>query len=137
MPRSGRTRSRVRVKLRFSAYPIQSTLGVLGRKWGLLVLMNIAMRRATRFNEIRRSAPGMSKRILAMRLRELDRHGFITRTAGPGKFGRWQLTSKGADLLPVLLTLIYFESKWGDHSGEEVGGREFDISITRPRTKSG
>lgn len=72
-------RTRIRVRLNFLASPIQSSLGVLGGKWGLLVLMNIALGRAERFNELLRASDGRSKRILAMRLRELETHGYIAR----------------------------------------------------------
>ena len=54
----------------------------------------------------------MSKRILAMRLHELERSGFIARTEQRRGYVRWQLTAKGADVLPVLLTLIHFGSRW-------------------------
>jgi DNA-binding HxlR family transcriptional regulator len=107
-PRSGR----IQVSLNFSAYPVQASLGVLGRKWALLTLMNIALGRARRFNELLRTTPGMSKRILAMRLSELEKNGFITRAEQRRGLTRWRLASKGADVLPVLLTLIHFASKW-------------------------
>jgi len=112
------------VRLNFPAYPIQATLGSLGRKWALLVLMNIALARAQRFNELLRATPGMSKRILAMRLRELEADGFIFRAEQDRQHTRWQLTRKGADVLPVLLTLIHFGSKRhtpGDPSAEPLG----------------
>ncbi len=91
---------------------MQASLGVLGRKWALLILLNIALGQARRFNQLLRSAPGMSKRILAMRLCELESDGFITRGEARAGFIRWQLTTKGTDVLPVLLTLIHFASKW-------------------------
>ncbi|MGI0129414.1 MAG: winged helix-turn-helix transcriptional regulator [Thermoplasmata archaeon] len=100
------------IKVNFFAYPIQASLGVLGRKWALLVLMNIALSQAQRYNELLRTNPGMSKRILAMRLNELERNGFIARSEERRGYTRWQLTQKGADVLPVLLTLIHFGSKW-------------------------
>lgn len=107
-----RRRGRIRVRLNFSAYPVQPSLGVLGRKWALLTLMNIALGRAQRFNEMLRKTPGMSKRILALRLNELERSGFIGRIEQRRGYTRWELAAKGADVLPVLLTLIHFASRW-------------------------
>jgi DNA-binding HxlR family transcriptional regulator len=112
MASGSRRTGRVRVRLNFSAYPVQASLGVLGRKWALLILMNIALSRAQRFNEILRSAPGMNRRVLVMRLRELERDGFIERGETWQGYSRWELTKKGADVLPVLLTLIHFASRW-------------------------
>lgn len=112
MDASSPRRERLSVKVNFAAYPVQASLGPLGRKWALLVLMKIALAQAQRFNEMLRTTPGMSKRILAKRLGELEHHGFIVRAEQARSFARWELTQKGADVLPVLLTLIHFDSKW-------------------------
>ena len=108
-------RAQILVKVSFNAIPIQASLGILGRKWALRVLMSIALSRAHRFNELLRETPGMGKRILALRLRDLEREGFIARVEQGLKYTRWQVTSKGADVLPVLLTLVQFGSKWSVH----------------------
>ena len=111
VPRSPRPK-RLRITLTFSAYPIQASLGALGRKWALHVLMHIALGRAQRFNELLRATPGRSKRILALRLRDLERNGFIVRAEQRPGYLRWQLAEKGADVVPVLLTLLHFGAKW-------------------------
>ncbi len=128
--------TRIRVRLNFLAYPLQSSLGVLGRKWALLILMNIALGQAQRFNDLLRKTPGMSKRILAMRLRELEQGGFIARAEHRRGYIRWQLTSKGTDVLPVLLTLIHFASKWRGSGGLSGGsnfawGKDFEVVVHR------
>ncbi|MGH9920242.1 MAG: winged helix-turn-helix transcriptional regulator [Nitrososphaerales archaeon] len=114
----------------------------MGRKWALLVLMNIALSRAQRFNELLRTTPGMSKRILAMRLNELERHGFISRAEQSQNYTKWQLTTKGADVLPVLLTLIYFGSRWkeGATASDDQPtalGTTFEVSVLPRRVKKG
>jgi DNA-binding HxlR family transcriptional regulator len=132
-------REHIVVQVNFSAYPVQASLGVLGRKWALLVLMNIALSRAQRFNELLRTTPGMSKRILAMRLAELERNGFIFRAEQTRGYTRWQLAQKGADVLPVLLTLIHFGSKWRARPVTPGGeaptmGPTFDVTY-RPKRR--
>jgi DNA-binding HxlR family transcriptional regulator len=96
--------------------------------------MNIALGKARRFNEMLRSTTGMSKRILAMRLRELEANGFITRSETAREYTKWQITPKGADVLPVLLTLIHYGARW--HPGDApVGfekGKVFEITYTNP-----
>ena len=57
--------------------PVKASLDVLGRKWALLVLRNIGLYRTQRFNEMLRITPGLTKRVLAMRLKELEEGGFI------------------------------------------------------------
>jgi DNA-binding HxlR family transcriptional regulator len=132
--------ARIRVRLNFSAYPIQASLGPLGRKWALLVLMNIALSRAQRFNELLRRTPGMGRRILAMRLKELETEGFIFRAASDRANVRWQLTPKGAEVLPVLLTLIHFVSR--EHARAREAGRPveslgtaFEVTYGLPRDR--
>lgn len=78
---TGRSRpgGRLRIRRDVSAHPLQAGLGVLGGKWSLLVLMNIASGRARRFDQMLGSTPRMSKRVLAMRLLELEGDGFIAK----------------------------------------------------------
>jgi DNA-binding HxlR family transcriptional regulator len=128
-----RGRGRILVKLNFAPYPIQSSLGVLGRKWALLVFMNIAFGRARRFNELRRLSPGMSKRILAIRLRELESNGFLARSEKGSRYPTWQITPKGTDVLPVLLTLIHFGSKWREGGAPLDTGKDRTVEITFSR----
>jgi DNA-binding HxlR family transcriptional regulator len=116
-------RHRVRIRLNFETSPVQPSLGVLGRRWAFLVLMKIALAQADRFNELLRTTPGMSKRVLAMRLRELEADGFLRRVEQQNNFTRWGLTQKGADVLPILLTLIHFGSKWSADPAR-VGGSD-------------
>ncbi len=102
--------------------------------------MNIALGKATRFNEMLRSTTGMSKRILAMRLRELEGDGFIRRSETARDYTKWQITPKGADVLPVLLTLMHYGARW--HPGDAVVGFEkgkvFEITFSNPsREKRG
>jgi DNA-binding HxlR family transcriptional regulator len=98
--------------VQFSGCPVKASLDVLGRKWALLVLRNIGLYRTDRFNEMLRITPGLSKRVLAMRLKELERGGFIRVVERGRNFTRWGLTEKGEDALPILMTLVQFGSKW-------------------------
>ncbi|MCI4328686.1 MAG: helix-turn-helix transcriptional regulator [Thermoplasmata archaeon] len=125
-------RHRVRIRLNFETYPVQPSLGVLGRRWAFLVLMKIALAQADRFNELLRTTPGMSKRILAMRLRELEADGFLRRVEVQNNFTRWGLTQKGADVLPILLTLIHFGSKWSSDRSRagETGSFPSNFDVT-------
>lgn len=96
--------------------PVKASLDVLGRKWALLVLRNIGLYQTQRFNEMLRITPGLTKRVLAMRLKELQRGGFIRPLERGPNFTRWGLTEKGEDALPILMTLVHFGSKW--YAGE-------------------
>jgi DNA-binding HxlR family transcriptional regulator len=100
------------LKVEFQSCPVQASLGILGRKWAFLVLRDIELFGRRRFNEILRSTPGMSRRVLSMRLRELEREGYIKVVERGRNYSKWDLTEKGKDVLPVLMMLVRFGSKW-------------------------
>ena len=98
----------------FKNCPIRVSLGVLGKKWTLLILRDIAFLKIDRFNQILRSVPGLTARVLIMRLRELEETGLIEPIVmqHKPKLVRWALTEKGKDTIPILMSLISFGAKW-------------------------
>ena len=100
------------LRVEFAGCPVRASLDVLGRKWALLILRNIALYRAQRFNEMLRITPGLTKKLLATRLKELERGGFIRAVERGPNFTRWGLTGKGEDALPILMALVHFGSRW-------------------------
>ena len=98
----------------FKNCPIRTSLGVLGKKWTLLILRDIALLKIDRFNQIQRSIPGLTPRVLVLRLRELEKTGLIKPLviqAKPRRV-RWELTKMGKDTIPTLMSLISFGAKW-------------------------
>ena len=98
----------------FAARPMKPDLGVLGRKWVLLILADIGLRQVDRFSGLLRSNPMLNSRILSRRLQELEEAGMIRRIEkerAPGPV-RWAMTEKGIDILPVIIRLIAFGAKW-------------------------
>jgi DNA-binding HxlR family transcriptional regulator len=59
--------------------PIATSLGVLGRKWTILILRDISMMKLERFNQLLKATPGLTPRILSHRLSELEKEGMIER----------------------------------------------------------
>jgi DNA-binding HxlR family transcriptional regulator len=89
-------------------------LGILGRKWALLIVADIGLRHVDRFGSLHRSNPHLNPRILSRRLRELEEAGMIRRMEGnraPGPV-RWIMTEKGIDILPAIVRLIVFGARW-------------------------
>jgi DNA-binding HxlR family transcriptional regulator len=98
----------------FAHCPIQTSLGVLGKKWTLLILRDIGLLKIDRFNRILETLPGLPRKVLSTRLRELEREGFIEcseRRKSP-MVVRWTMTQKGKDTLPILMRFIAFGSRW-------------------------
>jgi DNA-binding HxlR family transcriptional regulator len=102
----------LRPDVHFSQCPIKASMGVLGRKWTTLILRDVGFRRIDRFNHLLESIPGLTPRVLSMRLKELEKDGVIQKTEDKDSVVRWTLTEKGEDTLPILMRLIAFGSKW-------------------------
>ena len=107
-------RGLVLLKVKFAECPIQATMGTLGKKWTMLILRDIGFRKIRRFNRLMESIPGLTPRVLSMRLKELEEEGFIKclESQKSPRVVRWGLTEKGHDTLPILLSYIEFGAKW-------------------------
>jgi DNA-binding HxlR family transcriptional regulator len=98
----------------FAQCPIRTSLGVLGKKWAMLLLRDIGILGVDRFNRLLDSNPGLTPRVLSMRLKELEKEGYI-KCVEKGKapmIVRWSITEKGSDIIPILLQFTAFGSKW-------------------------
>lgn len=84
-----------------------------GRKWTAAILLALA-RGAERFSELHASIDGISDRLLAARLRELESQGLVTRTVVPSTPVqiRYGLTGSGAELIAILQPLV----RWAKRS---------------------
>jgi DNA-binding HxlR family transcriptional regulator len=104
-------------KVEFVECPIKTSLGVLGKKWTMLILRDIGFRRIDRFNRLLESVPGLTPRVLSMRLKELEQDGYIEciENQKSPMIVRWTVTQKGSETLPILMRYIAFGSKWHAH----------------------
>jgi DNA-binding HxlR family transcriptional regulator len=92
--------------------PIAASIDVIGDRWSPLVLREL-MVGSTRFNEIHRGLPRMSRNLLVQRLRMLERNGLVERHPRPGsQMVDYQLTPVGKELEPVLWELGKWAVRW-------------------------
>lgn len=59
--------------VKFAQCPIKTSLGIMGKKWTMLILRDIGILGVDRFNRLLDSIPGLTARVLSMRLKELER----------------------------------------------------------------
>jgi DNA-binding HxlR family transcriptional regulator len=64
-------------QVRFINCPIKTSLGVLGKKWTIMIIRDIGFLKINRFNRLLESIQGLTPRVLSMRLKELEKEGFI------------------------------------------------------------
>lgn len=62
--------------------PVRDVLDRIGDTWSLLTIMQLSGKKQ-RFNQLRRSIPGISQRMLTVTLRHLERDGLIHRRVYP------------------------------------------------------
>ncbi|MBQ3278497.1 MAG: helix-turn-helix transcriptional regulator [Clostridia bacterium] len=90
--------------------PVATTLQLIGNKWKMLILRNL-FTRPWRFNEMQRSIPGISQKVLTDNLRTLEADGIITRTVYPEVPPRveYALSELGESMRPIIKAL----EAWG------------------------
>ncbi len=90
----------------------------LGNKWALVVLVKISENEPVRFNELYRTIPSVSEKVLSQVLKLLTADGIIQRELFPGVPPRveYSVTDLGKTLLPHVEALI----KWGHDNYERI-----------------
>lgn len=90
---------------------IAKSLDVIGDRWTLLIVRELALQGPSRYTDLRNGLPGIATNLLAERLRELERAGVIAREDAPPPIATtlFQLTPRGEQLRPVLDGLF----RWG------------------------
>ena len=99
--------------------PAETTLFFLSTKWSALILRDL-MDGPRRFNELQRSIGHISQKVLTSNLRQMEKHGLLTRTVYAEVPPRveYELTELGASLKPVLDTLRW----WGEIYSASASG---------------
>ena len=99
--------------------PVETTLFFLSTKWSALILHDL-MDGPRRFNELQRSIGHISQKVLTSNLRQMEKHGLLTRTVYAEVPPRveYELTELGASLKPVLDTFRW----WGEIYSASASG---------------
>jgi DNA-binding HxlR family transcriptional regulator len=101
------------VARRGSVCPVANAARLLGDRWTLVILRDLA-ERPLRFSELEGASGGISPRTLADRLRQMEAQGLIRRESFreiPPRV-QYSLTPKGVATLPVVDALRTFGETW-------------------------
>lgn len=92
--------------------PIAKASEILAERWTPLVLRELVCG-STRFNDIHRGIPLMSRGLLAQRLRALVDAGLVERRVSEQGHGpEYRLTEAGAELRPLIFQLGEWGARW-------------------------
>ena len=112
----------MKMRKRYDMYcPVAHALGLVGERWALLVVLEL-IHGPKRYTDLAENLPGIGTNILASRLRDLEKHGIVTkRTLPPPAASRvYELTEYGRGLRPAIRELaLWGASSLGPPSDEE------------------
>ena len=92
--------------------PISLGASVVSDRWTMLILREMLMG-STRFNDIARGLPGISRSLLVQRLKQFERHGVVDRWPSPtGRGHEYHLSPAGQALEPVIDALGSWAIQW-------------------------
>ena len=86
--------------------PVTRAVEVLGERWSLLILRDMIVG-STRFNDLARGNPGLSRSLLSKRLRQFERAGIVEHLDD-----EYLLTPAGRDLEALVMGLGAWGAKW-------------------------
>ena len=98
---------------------LAQSLEIVGERWSLLIIRDTAFG-IRRFDDIQKSL-GIARNILTQRLSKLTNEGILVKARGKAGRMEYQLTDKGWDLQPLLLSLFQWGEKYQPHpEGERM-----------------
>ncbi|WP_295729745.1 helix-turn-helix domain-containing protein [uncultured Muribaculum sp.] len=90
----------------------------MGNKWALVVLLKVSENEPARFNELYRTIPAISEKVLSQVLRQLYTDGILDRQLYPDVPPRveYSVSDFGKTLLPLVQNLI----TWGQENFDTI-----------------
>ncbi|WP_420645113.1 winged helix-turn-helix transcriptional regulator [Candidatus Leptofilum sp.] len=100
--------------------PIAKAVEILGDRWTLLIVRDL-LTGTRHFNNLERGLPGISRGLLAERLRRLQRMGLVEKVAVANGRQRtaYYLTEAGQELHTVIDSLLVWGARWAFEEPEE------------------
>jgi DNA-binding HxlR family transcriptional regulator len=89
---------------------VACTADIIGSKWTAVIVHDLS-EGPRRFSELERSCTGISPRTLSERLRALE-HDRIIEKHSAARRAEYELTDKGAALLPIIEEMRRFGRSW-------------------------
>lgn len=99
-----------------AASGVEEVLRLLEGRWKLIILFHLFDGKVQRFSDFERLIPGISQKMLAQQLRQLEADGIVAREIYPQVPPKveYRLTAWGQALCPALDALL----KWAEQRGD-------------------
>lgn len=124
-----RSNTDVSAQVEAEACPVQEVLDRVAGKWSILIMV-AATGGPIRFTELERAIPSVSRRMLTLTLRHLERDGLITRTVYPTVPPKveYELTPIAHELRTAFQTL----TTWAENHRAEIiaARRSYDERVS-------
>lgn len=116
--------SRPRYTALAAADDVGTAIRVLEGRWKLLILFHLFGGEVRRYSDLEKLMPGISQKMLAQQLRQLELDGIVTRTVHPQVPPKvdYRLTEWGQALCPALDAILV----WAEQRPGGAGDRTFD-----------
>lgn len=101
------------MKKLYTKCPVEYTVSIISDKWKVLIIRDL-LEKEKRYSELMKSVVGISDKVLAKNLRELEQDGIINRKVYaviPPKV-EYSLTEKGQELKQILKEMEKFGLKY-------------------------
>ena len=101
------------MKKLYTKCPVEYTVSIISDKWKVLIIRDL-LEKEKRYSELMKSVVGISDKVLAKNLRELEQDGIINRkvyAVVPPKV-EYSLTEKGQELKQILKEMEEFGLKY-------------------------
>lgn len=101
---------------------VEDALGILVGKWKPVILLHLLQNGTKRFNELKRSMPGITQKMLTKQLRELESEDIIQRVVYaqvPPKV-EYSITEYGRSLEPILEAMHEWGTKHTLHKNQKL-----------------
>ena len=107
---------------RRSDCPINFALEIFGDKWTFLIIRDMMFKGKHYYGEFLQAEEKISTNILADRLMILEESGIVSKTVDAQHKSKqiYKLTQKGIDLLPLLVEVIVWSTKYDENTASDM-----------------
>ena len=94
---------------------IYRTADFIGKRWTLLILLELYKSNTIRYSRLKKSLPGVTSKMLSARLKELEKERLVNKKIDANEFPikcEYSLTKSGNEFIKVIQDMKKWALKW-------------------------